>query len=536
MTTELEYSRQVAKKLIQLGWKIVPIKKREKFPKIKGWQKLDITVEEVDKYFHGDITNIGILTDTNRFVIDLDMNPWGELDWKKKTKYPWGDIAWENLSESEQKKHHEHKYLYDYEQKYGDTNHFTNGKASSLNTYQNWLQEHNNGKPLNTPTSMTGSGGLQIFVKLPEEVSLIQSSKSIHPSIDTRTTGGQVVVSPSIHPNGNKYEWIIKPDVPIIDCPEWLLQKLKMPNWRDEFRQVQDIDNHIEILWKSREIGNAAREVVESGSFVSSGCGRKRALCSIAGYLSNKGFSGQELIKKVLPHLDRMENDPSDPVDDKRVRAICKWVDNKNAGKIVKGKQIETTVFLEGLFSSCDEFPLDALPLVVQKYVVNKAEQLGVPYDFFGGGILSVFSGATGTTYGIQLNNSWKEPSILWHVVLADTGLRKTSCFKAVWDIAREKEGKVNEHNRLLEKLYQKEKIIYEKTITQYKDGGENEPSDHPDAPMKRILKISDATYESIGHILSANPCGTSIFRAEILGWLEGSSQYSNSKNGSRTF
>ena len=323
MTIELKYTRKVAKTLIRLGFKVIPIKCGEKFPRLKEWQKLDIKIGEIDQYFYNDLTNIGILTSNDCFVVDLDMNPWGKLNWQGKTKYPWGQIEWDELSVKEQKKNKEHKFIYDYEQKYGDTNHNDNGKASSINTYQKWLDEHNNGQPLNTPTSRTGSGGLQIFIKLPEGVSLTQSSKSIHPAIDTRTTGGQVVVSPSIHPNGNKYEWIINPETDIIDCPEWLLEKLQLSNWRDEFRQSQDIDSKIDTWWKDRKKGRAAREIVESDSIISSGDGRKRALCSIAGYWSNKGFSGQELIKKVLPHLDRMGNDPSDPVDDKRVRAIC---------------------------------------------------------------------------------------------------------------------------------------------------------------------------------------------------------------------
>lgn len=533
MTTELGYTRKVAKKLIQQGWKVVPIKKREKFPRIKEWQNLEIKIDDVDEKFHDDITNIGILTSPDYFVIDLDMNPWGKLDWKTKTKYPWGEVEWDELSESEQKSHKEHKLLYDYEQKYGNTNHYDKGNASSLNTYQRWLDEYNNGKPLNTPTSRTGSLGMQIFVRLPQGVNLTQSSKSIHPSIDTRTTGGQVVVSPSIHPNGNKYTWIIPPDVPIIDCPKWLLEKLQMPNWRYEFR---DIDSMIDTWWETREKGSAAKEIADSTSIIGSGSGRKRALCSIAGYWSNKGYSGEDLIKKVLPHLDRLENDPSDPVDEKRVISICRWVDNKNAGKNLKSAKSEATICLDNLLSSCKEFPLDALPSVVQKYVKNKFQQLGVPYDFLGGGILTMFSGAIGTTYGIQLKDSWKEPAILWHVVLAETGSRKTACFKAVWEIAKDKESKVNEHNRLLEKMFLKEKLLYEKKITQFKDGNENEPSDPPDPPRKRILKVSDATYESLCHILSANSTGTSVFRAEILGWIEGSSQYSKSKIGPRTF
>ena len=114
MTTKLEFTRQVANQFIQQGWKVLPIKNREKFPRIKEWQKLNIPAEEVDEYFYGDLTNIGVLTNTDCFVVDLDMNPWGKLDWKGKSKYPWGDVEWDQLSAKDQKTHKEHKYLYDY--------------------------------------------------------------------------------------------------------------------------------------------------------------------------------------------------------------------------------------------------------------------------------------------------------------------------------------------------------------------------------------------------------------------------------------
>ena len=107
MTAKLEHTRRVANKFIELGWKIVPIRNRKKYPEIKQWQTLDIKTADIDEYFHDDITNIGILTGPDRFVVDLDMNPWGQLDWKGKSQYPWGDQEWTDLSAKEQKDHKE---------------------------------------------------------------------------------------------------------------------------------------------------------------------------------------------------------------------------------------------------------------------------------------------------------------------------------------------------------------------------------------------------------------------------------------------
>ena len=141
-----------------------------------------------------------------------------------------------------------------------------------------------------------------------------------------------------------------------------------------------------------------------------------------------------KISKDIITQIIKLPKNEISPYLHSKADTIEK--DNKDFAQ--KLNKPETTDFLDGLFSKCDEFPLDSFPTVVQKYIINKAEQLGSPYDYFGGGILTVFAGAIGTTYGIQLNKGWEEPSILWHVVLAETGSRKTSCFKAIWNIARE--------------------------------------------------------------------------------------------------
>ncbi len=90
------------------------------------------------------------------------------------------------------------------------------------------LLEHEHGKLPDTLTVKTGSGGFHYYFKLPES-GLGNSTGSLPPGIDIRGQGGQVCAPPSIHKNGNTYEWIDSEpgETLIAKAPEWLLEKLK---------------------------------------------------------------------------------------------------------------------------------------------------------------------------------------------------------------------------------------------------------------------------------------------------------------------
>jgi len=81
-----------------------------------------------------------------------------------------------------------------------------------------------------TPMTKTGSGGRHIFFKHPG-IEIRNSAGKLGRGIDIRGDGGYVVAPPSIHPNGNKYEWIVKPSqCPLADMPEWMIELLQERN------------------------------------------------------------------------------------------------------------------------------------------------------------------------------------------------------------------------------------------------------------------------------------------------------------------
>ena len=55
----------------------------------------------------------------------------------------------------------------------------------------------------------TGGGGLQLYFRIPPGVTIKNSVKRVHPMVDVRGEGGQVVLPGSIHPDtGRMYDWL----------------------------------------------------------------------------------------------------------------------------------------------------------------------------------------------------------------------------------------------------------------------------------------------------------------------------------------
>jgi hypothetical protein len=151
------------------GWRVVPIIPNEKRPPLASWQRLATTdTELINRWWMGDYQSYGVGIATGEasgiWVLDID----------------------------------DRDALYELEREHGEL------------------------PP--TLTSITGSGGEHQFFAYPADGRIITNSASgFAPGIDVRGEGGQVVAPPSVHPNGNRYEWDEQCNS-IAVAPEWLLK------------------------------------------------------------------------------------------------------------------------------------------------------------------------------------------------------------------------------------------------------------------------------------------------------------------------
>lgn len=151
------------------------------------------------------------------------------------------------------------------------------------------------GKLPDTPVSKTGTGGEHIFFKHPG-IEIRNSAGKLGKGLDIRGDGGYVVAPPSTHPNGNHYEWAVRPSqFPLADMPEWM----------------------IELLQERGEI----KESPTSGEYVSGE--RNNALTKLAGSMRRKGHS-EDGIFAALQIFNREKCAP--PLTDGEILQISKSV------------------------------------------------------------------------------------------------------------------------------------------------------------------------------------------------------------------
>ena len=70
---------------------------------------------------------------------------------------------------------------------------------------------------------ITGGGGRQVMFEQPSNIITCSSAGQLGEGLDIRGDGGYVVLPPSIHPNGNRYEWSVDSESTFTPIPKWLL-------------------------------------------------------------------------------------------------------------------------------------------------------------------------------------------------------------------------------------------------------------------------------------------------------------------------
>lgn len=92
-----------------------------------------------------------------------------------------------------------------------------------------WWQDIHAMRPTpETPTQITGSGGMQVFFRMPDGMKAF-NHKCHSLNVDFQGEGAYVVLPPSIHPNGNRYRWVdgMSPDeCDTMILPQYLIDEI----------------------------------------------------------------------------------------------------------------------------------------------------------------------------------------------------------------------------------------------------------------------------------------------------------------------
>jgi len=176
-------------------------------------------------------------------------------------------------------------------------------------------------------------------------------------------------------------------------------------------------------------------------------------------------------------------------------------------------------------------FPLDALPQPIRTYVRKASSAMGVDSSYITTALLAALAGAIGNSRLILLKKGWVEPSVLWGVLVGDSGTMKSPAIDAATKHVRQRQATAIEIYRKAMEEYERDLEQYKADLEKWKRGGKNKGEPMPPELVKPIcdrFTCSDVTVEGLAILLADAWRGLLLVRDELAGWVASFDQYKN--------
>ena len=174
-------------------------------------------------------------------------------------------------------------------------------------------------------------------------------------------------------------------------------------------------------------------------------------------------------------------------------------------------------------------FPVHLLPGPVARLVGDGAAAMGCDPAFLALPLLTAMASAVGNARRLRLKQSWSEPSVLWTVVVADSGsLKSPAMERALRPLVRRQKRAWREYQRTLAE--HRGELKAWKATPKAERGEEPEPP--PACPQ---LFCSDVTVEALADRLEKSPRGLLVAVDELAGWFASFNQYRQGRGGDVT-
>ena len=175
------------------------------------------------------------------------------------------------------------------------------------------------------------------------------------------------------------------------------------------------------------------------------------------------------------------------------------------------------------------DFPVDALPGVMQSLTKNVARAIGCDPAYVALPLLAILASAIGNNRAIRLKQGWVEPPIIWAVVIGESGTLKSPAMRAVLRAVRDVQQKMLERYKKECETYESDRLQYEKDLAAWKKDKADCP-EKPEKPAAHRVIVSDVTVEAIAPILLENDRGVLLASDEIASWFGSFDRYAQSK------
>ncbi len=186
-------------------------------------------------------------------------------------------------------------------------------------------------------------------------------------------------------------------------------------------------------------------------------------------------------------------------------------------------------------------FPVAALPKLIARYVRAAALSLSCAVEALVLPLLTALGAAIANSRRIQIKPDWREPPLLWSLVVMPSGTLKTPAQNVVLGPYRQRQTdrfhafkkamrqfKADEEKHKLESRAWEKEMGDDPSRAAWK-GNQPEP---PTAPTLLRCLVSDITVEALAALLSENPRGVLLERDELGAWFDSFGTYKGGRGG----
>lgn len=416
-----------------------------------------------------------------------------------------------------------------------------------MQTLQRWIAEH--GTLPATWQVQTGGGGIQLWYKVPDGLSIPNSVKKIGVNVDIRGDGGQSVAPGSLHKSGRRYQWApgrSPEDIPLADPPGWLIDKIKEvihsrekadlagikldgidielnPGRPPNFKKLE------QLILSSQKF----REIVEGKRTFPSPSERDLAMANICAI---NGWTDQEIADLLLGQRKISGDDLKHPLYYQlTIGKARRWAEEQKT-QGMRGQEQPTEIEVEPIplpeKPKIEPFPIDVFPDPVRRLIEEVSESVGSPPDFSATHALVFLGTAIGSTRTLEIKPGYRQQANLYAGVIAEPSTGKSPAqnypFKPLQRIQNEY---VREYQNLMDH-YETQMLQYEVELSNWKkrkkDGDDTPPPEEPQRPVIQDVYTTQTTLEALFRILKDNPRGIVIKLDELNGLIESLNQYKN--------
>ena len=351
---------------------------------------------------------------------------------------------------------------------------------------------------------------------------------------DIRTDGGLIVVHPSIHKSGKRYEWEVDPRIE--DPAPFPPALVKFIHERQSEGKTSNKDGTTVKVDYEEYFKNG----IPDGA-------KHHGLFNFACKKISQGLPYPEVLCLTTEVARRSDPPPKDGAEKAaKDRVDQAWAKHGPDGDAAPDEsEWDEPADLTRRIPSAPEFPLQALPSAVRGYVTDNVTRLQCPTGMValsGVGDLAALIGKDVVIRPKASDTEWEERSCLWIQIVSAKSSMKSAAIKAgtkqskrIQQILagedkeiKKKWVKQNAELQMRKKAYEKKcsKILKDDTEAQLPPLPED-LEDPPEEPISRRIVVNDTTIEKLADLMEVSR-GLTLNRDELSGFMLNMSRYNN--------